>query len=139
VFYLATADEMTLPQAFLIAGAWIPYEYKSNYKSDLHAVAPLHRIGYIQFPSKGLQLSAQAHQLPVKWPLVLQWIDTEAIGRLTGRTLAPFWIQFDPPALPALSPEKHLGYALQWFLFAGLWAGYGGYLLCRRQKGVSVE
>jgi cytochrome oxidase assembly protein ShyY1 len=130
------------PMVFLIEGPWVSYEaaHQSDHNQDFYTKmhSPLPSIGYIRFPSPGLQLSAQAYKMPVKWPLVLQWIDFVAIGDLIGEKIAVFWIQFDKPQLPSLSPQKHLGYALQWFLFAGLWTGYGGYLFYRRKKGVPI-
>lgn len=144
VFRLAKANTTTqsIPMVFLVEGPWLSYESmgKADHPEGLYTDVPpsLPSIGYIRFPSAGLQLSAQAYNTPVKWPLVLQWIDFTAIGHLIGQELTIFWIQFDKPQLPILSPEKHLGYALQWFLFAGLWAGYGGYLRYRRQKGAST-
>jgi cytochrome oxidase assembly protein ShyY1 len=136
VFHLAAADKPSQDAAvFLIESDWVPYASDESV-SPSYSKHPLPKTGYIRFPSRGLQLSAQAYQNPIKWPLVLQWIDTVAIGRLIDREVSPFWIQFDKPRLFSLSPEKHLGYAIQWFLFAGLWAGYGIFLTCRPQKGV---
>lgn len=140
-FYVAMVKRELSPDipAFLIEGPWIPYKSLENpdfLNLNAGQSVPMDELGvaYIQFPSRGLQLRAQAFEIPIKWPLVLQWIDPGEIGQLIDQTMAPFWIKFEKPKLPNLSPEKHLGYAVQWFLFSGLWAGYGIFVFCRRQK-----
>jgi surfeit locus 1 family protein len=60
-------------------------------------------------------------------PLVLQKIDTVAIGAALHRTVYPFVLRLDVTAEQGfvrewapvnLNPERHLGYAVQWFLMA---------------------
>jgi len=93
-------------------------------------------IGYLKFASKPFTLQTTSYETPIQWPLVLHWIDTKAISELLDQPVFPFWIQWEKPQLPAMTPEKHLGYAVQWFIFAGLWIIYWGILFCRRKKAV---
>jgi cytochrome oxidase assembly protein ShyY1 len=140
IFYVGVVNPPVSPDVgvFLIEGDWLSYAlYESAEKKSYFKTQYTESLGYIRFPSQGLQLSAQAYQHPIKWPLVLQWLDTMAISRLIDQKVAPFWIAVDKPQLINLSPEKHLAYAIQWFLFSVLWAGYGIFLICRPQKGVS--
>lgn len=64
------------------------------------------------------------------WPLVIQYIDFEAIGKLLGAPVLPFVVRLSPeennpgfvriwPTVP-FSPEKHIAYAWQWFAMAGV-------------------
>jgi surfeit locus 1 family protein len=59
------------------------------------------------------------------WPRVVQRLDPVAIGRELGLRTAPLVLKLDPAAAggfvrdwrrpPQMGPEKHLGYAVQWF------------------------
>jgi surfeit locus 1 family protein len=65
-------------------------------------------------------LSAQA-------PLQMQKIDFKALEKMTGQSFYPFIVRLDPTAengfvrqwiISAMQPERHLGYAVQWFAMA---------------------
>lgn len=65
------------------------------------------------------------------WPLRLQKIEIDALAEVLGVELAPFEIRVHPDAMlesgeqmpriwhdPVMGPEKHHGYAVQWFAMA---------------------
>jgi cytochrome oxidase assembly protein ShyY1 len=139
IFYLASTQANTLSKPLiLVKGPWIPYgsiEHNPflNPENSLGVINA--GLGYIQFPSRGFQLGKQSHSVPLRWPLIVQWIDLNQLSDLIGHPIAPFWIQLDRPITLSLSPQKHLGYAVQWFLFAGLWLAHGIFLLQRKHKG----
>lgn len=70
----------------------------------------------------------------VSWPFVIQKIDLEKSARLFDYRLAPFVLRLDPDEQSGfirewqshfMGPEKHYGYAVQWFgLFTALWIIY---------------
>lgn len=80
---------------------------------------------------------------------VLPRFDTERIGARVGSELPPLWLQLatidgvaagsgglpEPIPLPPLDDGPHLGYAVQWFVFASLGAVFYGLLLVRRASG----
>ncbi len=80
---------------------------------------------------------------------LLPRFDTERLGVRLGRELPPVWLQLatidgavpgptglpEPVPLPPLDDGPHLGYAVQWFIFATLGALFYGMLLWRRAGG----
>lgn len=60
-------------------------------------------------------------------PIILQKIDIDELSQMTQQTFYPFIVRLDPSAahgfvrdwvISAVLPERHLGYAIQWFLMA---------------------
>jgi len=65
--------------------------------------------------------------LSVEFPIIVQQIDVEKMNDAVGKRVYPFVIRLEADqfgALPrywpstVMSPEKHRGYAIQWFLMA---------------------
>lgn len=61
------------------------------------------------------------------WPMRVQYIDYEALGRLAGIELEPFTLRLGPKekegyrrdwASASFPPERHYGYAVQWYALA---------------------
>jgi surfeit locus 1 family protein len=79
-----------------------------------------------RFPRVGLIL--QGAEIPTPgWPAVIQIVDPERIGERLGYPVLPYQVLLDATSAEGygrdwkpvdLAPEKNLGYALQWFLFA---------------------
>jgi surfeit locus 1 family protein len=63
---------------------------------------------------------------PKRSPLIMQKIDIEEITRLTHRQYYPFILRLNSPkygfirhwTITTMSPERHTGYAVQWFAMA---------------------
>ena len=80
---------------------------------------------------------------------LLPRFDTERVGFRLGRAVPPVWLQLatvdgappgpiglpEPVPLPPLDDGPHLGYAVQWFIFATLGVLFYGLLLRRRAGG----
>lgn len=75
------------------------------------------------------------------WPLRVQWLDIERIGVLLERPLFPYSVRLEPGEQGALQvdwepintrPEKHAGYAVQWFLMAAALIVFWVYSSLRR-------
>lgn len=83
---------------------------------------------------------------------LLPRFDTERLSFRLGRPLPPVWLQLatppgvedpsrtiggvpEPVPLPPLDDGPHLGYAVQWFIFATLGSLFYGLLLVRRARG----
>lgn len=78
-------------------------------------------------PGSGLRMGGNALPAQANWPKLTIYIDTEEIGEDLGRHIdsgvllldpepqSVFFREWTPQIIP---PEKHLGYAFQWFCFA---------------------
>ena len=75
-------------------------------------------------PGESFQL--QADQPGNAWPQLLTRVDAAALWRQLGRAGWPYELRLLPGpaayqadwAVVAMGPEKHLGYAVQWFALA---------------------
>lgn len=77
-------------------------------------------------PDVGLRLG-DGMANPGRWPRLVQYLDPARLAPELGVRLLPYVIRLDPaapdgylrepPALP-FGPERHLGYAVQWFALA---------------------
>ena len=63
------------------------------------------------------------------WPAVVRWIDIQALRSQTKMDLLPFMLLLDPKApygfvrewkFINMPPEKHISYAVQWFVMAAV-------------------
>ena len=95
-------------------------------------------------PSSGVALGADHVELDAKrW--LLTRVDLAALAHALGVSLAPRVLRLDP-ALPigfardldvlpnTLTPERHRGYALQWFGLAALTLAFASFLSFRRPR-----
>lgn len=85
--------------------------------------------GHIRFIDIGVLLKEQKFTSP-SWPLRVQQIEIDKFSRLINKQLLPFAVYLDkkvsigykknwqPVVMP---PEKHRGYAFQWFSLACAW------------------
>lgn len=83
--------------------------------------------GLINLPPHYATLS-QMYEKPSTWPLRIQFIDMERMAGILNQKTLGFVINIDPKNQAALEmqewqivimpPERHLGYAVQWFALA---------------------
>ena len=95
-----------------------------EYKTPASAITV---TGMLRTPSKpGLALADKSYTQQ-QWPIVLQWLDLNEIGELTGFSLLPYVLHLDKNAqsgfvrewkLVNTMPEKSTSYAVQWFSLA---------------------
>ena len=78
-----------------------------------------------------------------RWPRVIQFLDFAALEQRLGAPLRPFVLRLDPALehgyrrdwkIAAISPDKHLAYAFQWFALAVAVAVVFLVLSLRRRK-----
>ncbi len=90
-----------------------------------------------RFPRAGMDLPGMRRPSP-GWPAVVQVLEPEVAAARLERPVADFQIKMDPGLpdgyvrewnLAHIRPQRHIGYALQWFSFAaialGLWIWHG--------------
>ncbi|MFO1429597.1 MAG: SURF1 family protein [Candidatus Competibacteraceae bacterium] len=115
--------------AILVARGWVPLGPSRRQLPDLQVTTtPVTVRGRLsQPPSPGLRLAE-----PVgadSWPHVVQYIDYERLAQALGYPLLPVVLLLDPaaengyrrdwrPQLGEFGPERHVGYAVQWFALA---------------------
>lgn len=90
-------------------------------------------------PSVGLRLGPPAAS--GDWPRRLQYLDFGYVAEVLGYPIRDYVLRLDPDApggyardwpQPALGPERHLGYAVQWFSLAAALLVLAGVVAWRR-------
>jgi surfeit locus 1 family protein len=83
--------------------------------------------GMLNLPPKYVSLGEITESTTISWPLRVEYVHLDELSKYTGNLSTPYILQIDPKHLAAypikweiviMSPEKHMGYALQWFAFA---------------------
>lgn len=113
----------------IVNRGWVPVGAR---RDRLPAVAvgaqPVEIEGQAMTPSTGgLLLGADGYDA-AGWPKVVQRIDMDRIAAQLGTGLPPFLVRLDPgsatgfvrewPPLAGFGPDRHRGYAVQWFALA---------------------
>ena len=82
--------------------------------------------GTLYHPKKSVVLSS-VEELSTGWPKVIQSLDFSALSQKLGYAVAPYVVMLDKDSLLAypsdwqptvMTPARHFGYAVQWFLLA---------------------
>ncbi len=113
----------------LVNRGWLPVGPDRGQLPDL-AVSEqtLTEVGLIvATPASGLVLGSSGYDED-GWPRVVQQVDLARIEEQLGAPLLPFVLRLSPNSehgyvrewqiRPGLSPERHVGYAVQWFALA---------------------
>jgi surfeit locus 1 family protein len=116
-------------KAVLVNRGWLPLGQNRSVLPDISVdtkeITITGRIN--RFPIVGLKLAGA--ELPTdSWPAVVQVIDTQVLTKQLGYPLWSFQIELDKEAAngfkrewqepTSMTPEKHIAYAVQWFLLA---------------------
>lgn len=124
----------------LVNRGWLPWPDRrqavqfSTPDSELDLTAWVYRS-----PGEPLQLAATASR---DWPRLINRVEARALWSELGRAGWPYELRLNPgPAayavdwpIVAMGPEKHLGYAVQWFALALALTLLYGYLGWRRAQ-----
>jgi surfeit locus 1 family protein len=81
---------------------------------------------YDELPRAGLKLETPKHDAQARWPRIMNFPEREVIERALERELLPGLMVLDPTQpdgyernwqqlRATYSPDRHLGYAVQWF------------------------
>ncbi len=111
----------------LVDRGWIPLEKDRRQLPKIELIFGMKTIkGIINTIGSGILLEKEP-EAALKWPIVLQKLDYDLIAKQLHHPIYPFVLQLNEkqpgsyaqvPIDYGVSYEKHLGYALQWFLFA---------------------
>jgi surfeit locus 1 family protein len=129
-FRVLTPFRLTSGTLILVDRGWIPM---GNRRTDLPAlsVAETPRVvsGILdELPRPGLRLGDPEQDAATSWPRVLNFPETATLERALGVSIAERILLLDPSesegfernwqARTNFGPERHIGYAVQWFAFA---------------------
>lgn len=98
------------------------------------------RIG--RLPVGGLKLSGSV-PAEVRWPSIRQYPDLDELSAALGTPLLPWVLLLSPDEAAGferewrpggLPPERHLGYAVQWFALAAALTAIAALMILRRKK-----
>ncbi len=131
-------------EAVLVNRGWLPF---GATRQDLPAVEVDGEkrtvVGRIdELPRPGIWLKGPE---ATGWPRLVQYPGMAELSAAFGRELAPRQVLLDPGVpdgyvrewvVPGTTPDRHLGYAVQWFAFAALAAGIW-FVLSFRKTGES--
>jgi surfeit locus 1 family protein len=109
----------------LVNRGWIPKAFGTSLLPDIRVSGQSRRIrGRItRLPRPGLELAGEAGPLP-EWPRAVQFPVMEELAQALGEPLAARMVLLDEAeddgyvrdwSPVELGPERHVGYALQWF------------------------
>lgn len=100
-------------------------------RKELPIIEPITRhttiTGMLNLPPKYVSLGGLTESSLHTWPLRVQYIELRELSSILGRTIFPYVLNLSPDVpgaydvewqLFGTKPEKHMGYAIQWFAFA---------------------
>lgn len=143
-YFVLTPVKLNNNKAVLLNRGWVPLGIDRNTLPDVKiTVTEVSAMGRLDhFPSVGIELEG-ADVLSVGWPAVTQTIDLNKVADRLGYRVMPYQVLLnnDQPngyernwVVLQMGPEKHHGYAFQWFALAFTWVVI--YFLLTIKKGV---
>lgn len=116
-------------KCILVDRGWVPLTRSRELLPTIPPILGKLTIeGYLDFAYRNPLIKQSIENNEIKWPLRVQQIDIKEIAALLDRNIFPMLVKFKEPSLHSfeippfkgiwLSPERHYGYAVQWFLLA---------------------
>jgi len=115
-------------QIILIDRGWIPAAADRRKLPDINTPdSPLQLTGQAYYPSDKLWVLGDVIEKKTAKTTLIEKIDTKIISQLLHKSVYPFIIRLDQQethgyvrdwAVISMPPERHKGYALQWFAMA---------------------
>lgn len=108
----------------LVNRGWLPWPDRRIPPQFTTPETPLSMTGWVYLqPGEGFLLKQTESS---GWPKLVSSVDAPALWQTLGRGGTPFQIRLDPGTaayqvdwpIVAMDPQKHLGYAVQWFAMA---------------------
>jgi len=118
-------------KSILVNRGWVPLGNDRSVLPNIEiSVGSVSISGHFDhFPSVGLKLEG-ADQLSKGWPAVTQVVDVNKVAERLGYSVLPYQVLlgsdetngYDREWVPMkMGPEKHHGYAFQWFALSAAW------------------
>lgn len=143
-YYVLTPFIFNNTTAILVNRGFVPWYGNRERLADIkisNAIATI-QVKLIK-PKKRIKLKQQ--DTGVTFPILIQSLNIEQLSQLSGHQIVPMLAQLDVEAENGFyrkwkpfygSIDKHLGYALQWFLMALALVIIGIYLLIKHKRDV---
>lgn len=130
-YFVLTPLKLNASEAILLNRGWVPAgptrDILPNVSLPANGVTISGKLDH--FPSVGIKLDG-ADTLSNGWPSVTQLIDVDKVSERLGYTVLPYQLLlnqqepngYDRRWVPMkMGPQKHHGYAFQWFALATAW------------------
>ena len=128
-YYVLTPFRLEGRGAVLVNRGWVPVGPDRALLPEIAAPADaLLLTGTVRLPREDLFVLGDTGHAAAGWPKVVQRVEIDAMQRSLGYPLAAWLVALDAgaphgyvrewKAAPGLSPDRHRGYAFQWFALA---------------------
>ena len=128
-YYVLTPFRVASRGAVLVNRGWVPAGPDRTALPEIAAPADALRLrGTVRLPREDLFVLGDTGYAASGWPRVVQRVEIDAMQRSLDYPLAAWLVALDRDAphgfvrewkaAPGLSPERHRGYAFQWFALA---------------------
>ncbi len=121
-YHLITPFALSNQEWLLIDRGFIPLGPKRSQLPAIPAIIGEVTIeGYLDFSYRNRFLSNPLETQTIQWPLRMQYLDLQLLGELWHKKVFPMLVVLGSKGQTSqtwLSPQKHRGYAVQWFSLA---------------------
>lgn len=112
-----------LEQAILVDRGWVPVGQDRAHLPDFPKARGTSINGTLNLPPTYFALGPMQEKTGLNWPLRIEFIDLQTLSKLLGYPVFSYVLWLDSVPTPTwqvvtTKPEKHRGYAVQWFAFA---------------------
>lgn len=128
-YHVLTPFQLKNGLILLVDRGWVAL---TGSRSQLPTILPISGEvtieGYLNFAYLNPLIKDLIENNEVKWPLRIQQVDLKALSSLLGENVFPMLVNFKAPCLYSFEvppfqseefpPERHFGYAFQWFSLA---------------------
>lgn len=119
-------------QWILVDRGWVPLGQTRQLLPNVEMIeAGQSRLQGVVYVPYGEPYALGEFSDSVAWPMVVQYLDFAAASGKLGQSLLPLVVRMSPESddgyfrewsVLAMGPEKHIGYAVQWFSMAAVFA-----------------
>ncbi len=112
----------------LVDRGWVQADITRQHFPDVNIPNQLQTItGYTYYPSSKHWLLGPAFEEKTSNITIIEMVDTVLISKILHKSVYPFIIRLDPMAsngyvrqwpIVSMSPNRHIGYAIQWYAMA---------------------
>lgn len=130
-YHVLTPFEMSNGQVILVNKGWVAAPRTREQLPEIDGTEGVITIeGYVEKGYVNPLIKNALESPTIRWPLRVQWVDFELLSRILETQLSNKIVVLTAPtevmltAIPIsgewLTPERHFGYAFQWYSLAGL-------------------